>query len=394
MPTTTYTDSTFSVSAIGNRTDTAGDPVSDYTAEEARFVAAILNGGYVKPTNAFRVAQQTVADMTVKVGSGTAKSDYYVLEGQTGGQGNYLVRLDVTSLNVTVPAADASQARTDEVYLVVRDNGYDASSRGLPQIGYRKGDLGGAAPGPDATWEASALLATLAVPALETAIETANITDERSPSTLLGSLAPDLDHGALTGLSDDDHTQYTRKSTLTAKGDVYAATGASTPARVAVGTNSHVLTADSAESTGVKWVAPPAAGSADAFVSAFESPTGGTYADMTTAGPAVTVTVGASGKVLVLLSTVPQIAATSGQTGTAFMSFAVSGANTLAASDDRATRLSLINGTISQTLDHTSTTSVVLTGLNAGSTTFTAKYAKFGTATVNMQRRRISVIPL
>jgi hypothetical protein len=40
---------------------------------------------------------------------------------------------------------------------------------------------------------------------------------------------------------------------LTTKGDLIAATGASTPARLAVGTNGQVLTADSAASTGVAW---------------------------------------------------------------------------------------------------------------------------------------------
>lgn len=40
---------------------------------------------------------------------------------------------------------------------------------------------------------------------------------------------------------------------LTTKGDLIAATGASTPARLAVGTNDQVLTADSTAATGVAW---------------------------------------------------------------------------------------------------------------------------------------------
>jgi hypothetical protein len=43
------------------------------------------------------------------------------------------------------------------------------------------------------------------------------------------------------------------KSTLTTKGDIYVATAASTPARVGVGSNNQVLTADSAQAAGVKW---------------------------------------------------------------------------------------------------------------------------------------------
>jgi hypothetical protein len=44
-------------------------------------------------------------------------------------------------------------------------------------------------------------------------------------------------------------------SLLTTKGDLIAATGASTPARLGVGTNDHVLTADSTAATGMKWAA-------------------------------------------------------------------------------------------------------------------------------------------
>ena len=48
----------------------------------------------------------------------------------------------------------------------------------------------------------------------------------------------------------------TTKATLTTKGDIYAATAASTPARLGVGTNGQVLQADSTASTGLKWATP------------------------------------------------------------------------------------------------------------------------------------------
>jgi hypothetical protein len=80
-----------------------------------------------------------------------------------------------------------------------------------------------------------------------------------------GAQGGQIAHSDLTGLtSGDPHTQYLQESIVDAKGDLIVASADNTPARLAVGANDTVLTADSAEATGVKWAA--AAGGGPTFV--------------------------------------------------------------------------------------------------------------------------------
>jgi hypothetical protein len=68
-----------------------------------------------------------------------------------------------------------------------------------------------------------------------------------------------------------------------AKGDIIAATAADTPARLAVGANDTVLTADSSTATGLKWATPAGGGKVLQVVNATTSTTAtsssATYAD-------------------------------------------------------------------------------------------------------------------
>lgn len=66
----------------------------------------------------------------------------------------------------------------------------------------------------------------------------------------------DLD---FTWVAQDDSNAI-QNAIVDAKGDLIAATAADTPARLAVGTNGQVLTADSTASTGIKWATPSSSG--------------------------------------------------------------------------------------------------------------------------------------
>jgi hypothetical protein len=76
----------------------------------------------------------------------------------------------------------------------------------------------------------------------------------------------DLD---FTWVAQDDSNAI-QNAIVDAKGDLITATAADTPARLAVGTNGQVLTADSTTATGLKW-ATAASGSTFAGVSLFKS---------------------------------------------------------------------------------------------------------------------------
>lgn len=79
---------------------------------------------------------------------------------------------------------------------------------------------------------------------------------------LVPTSTPALEYSALTTVDPDTlasteepSVQAIPKSLVTTKGDVIVATAASTPARLAVGTDGYVLMADSSQSVGVKWAA-------------------------------------------------------------------------------------------------------------------------------------------
>lgn len=122
------------------------------------------------------------------------------------------------------------------------------------------------------------------------------------------------------------------------------------------------------------------AGASAAYVATGETTASTSYTDLTTVTDTVTVNVGANGLLFVTISCLLQ------NSGANFsgMSFALSGANTVAATNENSFTF---NATIRGGM------SVLLTGLTAGSTVVKAKYeVTAGTGTFS--NRKISAIPL
>lgn len=127
-------------------------------------------------------------------------------------------------------------------------------------------------------------------------------------------------------------------------------------------------------------------GGSSNVVTTLESTSSGTFTNLTTAGPAVTVNVPSTGMVLISFSS---RLSQSTVNGAAVVGVNITGANTISPSDD------LFH--ISSTADASSTNSItkLLTGLTPGSTTFTLQYRRqAGSGTSAFAQRRIVVIPI
>lgn len=127
-----------------------------------------------------------------------------------------------------------------------------------------------------------------------------------------------------------------------------------------------------------------ATGAQSLDVAASETTTSGTYTDLATSGPAVTVQLAAGQAALVVVSAYMKVSAT---TAAARMAFAVSGAEVDAASD--------ADSGYTQNVDsHTVSRQSLYVAGSGGAHTFTAKYRTGSGLTGTFADRRITVVPI
>jgi len=125
--------------------------------------------------------------------------------------------------------------------------------------------------------------------------------------------------------------------------------------------------------------------SATATVATTQTTTSATYTDLATAGPAVTVTTGTKAFVI----TSARIAG-SALGFDSYQSYAVSGATTVAASDT----VAVMHGAFRVNTGMRASAGQMITGLTAGSNTFTCKYRVDSTSTGTFLDRNITVIDM
>lgn len=191
---------------------------------------------------------------------------------------------------------------------------------------------------------------------------------------------------AIRDSSDNELLKFAKTSSAVNEVTITNAATANGPTISATGGDTNIDLRITPKGTG-RVVLNGAGAPQNSVVGAPETTTSGAWGDLATVGPTVTVTIGNSGMAQVTIFANTQ---STSATGRSEMSFAVSGANTQSPGTDTA----LMQIAVSAGVAQASSSTFLLTGLNAGSTTFTAKYQRNVGGTSTFAARKISVIPL
>ena len=175
---------------------------------------------------------------------------------------------------------------------------------------------------------------------------------------------------------------------MTTTADLIYSSSGSTPARLGIGTAGQVLQVNSG-ATAPEWATPAASApvSASQYVGTSQTTTSTSFTDLSTV-QSVTLTTGT--KALVILKSAGYRSSPAASS-LYMVSYAVSGATTISASNPQAGIFPLLPASSEQVAN----TSVhFVDSLNAGSNTFTMKFAVYPSATTNFLQRQITVIDM
>ena len=186
------------------------------------------------------------------------------------------------------------------------------------------------------------------------------------------------------GTSGDVTITNSMATAIDAKGDLIVGTGADTFSKLAAGTNTYILTADSAEATGLKWAAPAGGGKVlqvvQGTLATSASTTSGTLSDT---GLTASITPSsATSKVLVMI-TMPIFASKSATVYPLFSEIKVL-RDATALSNTYSYPLVFISGNISKELETVFAFTYLDSPSTTSSTTYKTQFAAYNTGTTTV----------